>query len=706
MSNSKDSLDALRPLYRGLPIILLTIFFAVLIAKKYLKYTTPEYESTAKIKLADIHEGVNNSNLFKDFDVFATSNKIGAEVELLKSKTLVSRVIAKLPLKTSIYRVGEIHKTELYNSSPFIVTADIKDKKWLDGNFSLHLHNDSLFSLITPTGESINGTLNHLITNRMANLMISRNNHLLQSRPGLQVNDNYAFVVHSDEKLADDLIAGLDVMAVDKDIPVLRISYKCPVAQKSADVVNTLSAAYIADYIEQKYKSADTTEDFLNKQLHTYSKKLSSSENAIQQYRDQHDIINIPQETETDLRKIADLKKQLTSVKMNLNAVDSLNEYMKNGKEKFLQLAPNFEAFTDLLSTELVKKAKELQRERSDLLLRFTPEHENVKVIDEKLKDISDYMLESIKNTQSNLRIKYRDLDQSIQESEKVFSGLPGREKNMTVLERNFGLNDQVYRFLQGKRTEAEIAKAATISFHRVISAGEVPTKPVSPNVTIILILSMILGLMGGIVLVYIAHAFKSRVNNEHTINRLSDLPVIASIPYLKKAMEKAHFFKSWVLQMELKGLLKKGTVVLVSSFNPLEGKSFIAGGLCAELQASNQHFLFIDAGKEAISEMNRPDSWKTYLEKAKTTYDLILIRNFPLEENPTGLLLMATADLNLFVLDSRRTKKASITAADLIHEDLKVPDLRFVLNRAGYIPSLYSQLKEMTMLILQKRTS
>ncbi|MBB5647186.1 exopolysaccharide transport family protein [Pedobacter cryoconitis] len=706
MNNSKNSLDALRPLYRGLPIILLTVFSAVFVAKKYLKYTTPEYESTAKIKLADIHEGVNNSNLFKDFDVFATSNKIGAEVELLKSKVLAIKVIEKLPLKTSIYRVGELHKTELYNRSPFIVSTVIRNKKWLDDNFSLHIHADSLFTLVTPTGETIDGILNHLITNKMADIMISRNDYLLKSRPGLQVNDNYAFIVHSDEKLADDLIAGLDVMAVDKDIPVLRISYKCPVAQKSADVVNTLSAAYIADYIEQKYKSADTTEDFLNKQLHTYSKKLSSSENAIQQYRDQHAIINIPQETETDLRKIADLKKQLASVKMNLNAVDSLDQYMKNGKEKFLQLAPNFEAFTDLLSTELVKKAKELQQERSDLLLRFTPEHEKVKVIDEKLKDISDYMLESIKNTQSNLSIKYRDLDQSIQESEKVFSGLPGREKNMTVLERNFGLNDQVYRFLQGKRTEAEIAKAATISFHRIISAGEVSDKPVSPNVTIIMILSFILGVVGGIALVYIVHALKSRVNNENTINRLSDLPVIAAIPYLKSPIEREHFFKNWVLQMELKDMLKKGTVMVISSFTHHEGKSFITAAISHELKVLNHNFLFIDAEKEAIVEMSRPASWKEYLEKAKTTYDIILIRNFPLKENPTGLLLMATADLNLFVLDSRRTKKESIIAADLIHEDLNIPDIQFVLNRAGYTPSLFSQLKEMTMLILKKRAS
>jgi len=706
MSKSKDSLDALGPLYRGLPIILLSVLVTVFIAKKYLKYTTPGYESTAKIKLADIHEGVNNSNLFKDFDVFATSNKIGAEVELLKSKVMVARVIEKLPLKTSIYRVGEIHKTELYKSSPFIVSANIRDKKWFDDEFTLYIHDDSLLKLTLPSGETVSGTLNHLITNKRADIMISRNDRLLKTRPGLLVNDKYSFVVHSDDKLADDLIDKLDVMAVDKDIPVLRISYKCPVAQKSADVVNTLSAAYIADYIEQKYKSADTTEDFLNKQLHTYSKKLSTSENAIQQYRDQHNIVNITQETETDLRKIADLKKQLADVKMNLNAADSLNVYMKNGKDKFLQIAPNFEAFTDLLSTELVKKAKELQQDRNDLLLRFTPEYEKVKVIDEKLKDIRDYMLESVKNTQTSLRIKYNNLDHSIQEAEKAFTGLPEREKNMTVLDRNFGLNDQVYRFLQGKRTEAEIAKAATISFHRIISEGEVPDKPVTPNVIIILILSIILGLFGGIVLVYVVHAMKSRVNNEDNINRLSDLPVAAAVPYLKKVTERVYFFKSWILQMELKEMLKKGTVILVSSFNQHEGKSFISSALRHELEALSLRVLFIDAEKQPVKEMERPASWKGYLDQVKTEYDIILIRNFALKENSGGLLLMAAADVNLFVLDSRKTKKASITEADLIHEDLKIPNIQFVLNRAGYIPSLFSQLKAMTRRILKKRVS
>lgn len=704
MNRVNDNGHILRPLLRGLPIIFITTCISFFIAKMYLKYATPEYESTAKIKMADIHDGVSNSNLFKDFDVFATSNKIGAEVELLKSKTLVRKVIEKLPLRISIYRVGEIHKTELYTSSPFKVEAIVQNKALLDSTFTLSIHSDSLIDLGLPSGKILKGKLNKPIYIAGSKITMVENKELLARKPNLQLNDRYEFVIHSDEKLTNNLIDGLDVMPIDKDIPVLRISFKCPVAQKSADVVNTLSAVYITDFINEKYKSADTTEVFLNKQLNNYSHRLSSSENAIANYRDQNNIINIPQETETDLRKIADLKKELAGVKMNLNAVDSLDQYIVKGKNNFLQLAPNFEAFTDLLSTELIKKAKDLQQEKSDLLLKYTPEHEKVKVIDEKLKDISDYMEESVKNTKNNLRIKYNDLDRSIKASESVFNGLPGREKQMTILDRNFGLDDQVYRFLQGKRTEAEIAKAATISFHRVISEGEVSDKPVSPNVTIIRILSVMLGALGGIVLIYVIHALKGRVNNEDTINRLSDLPIAASVPYMKRGFEQVKYFKSWVLQMELKAMLNKGNVLLISSYDVNEGDFFISKGLKRELEQLDKKSLYMDAKEIIAGELERPENWKTYLKQLRKEYDVILIKNFTLNESPSSLMLMANADLNFLVLDSRRSKKATVSAVDLLQEDLKIPNLQFVLNRAGYNPNLFAQFKKMIFWIIKKQ--
>lgn len=55
-----EQFKILKPFYRGLPIIILSMLLGVIIAKKYLSYVTPMYESTVKLKLADIGEGVPN----------------------------------------------------------------------------------------------------------------------------------------------------------------------------------------------------------------------------------------------------------------------------------------------------------------------------------------------------------------------------------------------------------------------------------------------------------------------------------------------------------------------------------------------------------------------------------------------------------------------------------------------------------------------
>lgn len=697
----------LRPLLRGLPIIIGCMVAGMLAAKKYLLYTTPVYESTAKIKLADIHNGVANGNLYKDLDVFVSTNKIGAEVELLKSSMLVTKAVKKLGVRISIsvFRVGEIHKTELYNESPFSVEAEIINEKWYDKPFTVNVSNDSAITVQTPGGDLLKGGFGKIMSAPGAVMVLHKNIALLQKRPKLQVADKYEVIVHSEEHLVNSIISGLDVMAVDKDVPVLRISYASPVPQKAADIVNTLSAAYITDYIDERFRSADTTADFLAREVKTYGNKLSASENAIERYRDNNNIINIRQETETDLRKIADLKKQSASLQMNLSSIDSLYSYIMSGKNNFLELAPNFEAFTDLLSTELVKKTKELQREKQDLLLRYTPENEKVKVIDEKIADINKYFIESIGNTRKSLQTQYTNLNQSIAEAEKVFIGLPSREKTMTILDRNFGLNEQIYRFLSEKRTEAEIAKAASISFHRIISEGEVPVKPVSPNTPIIKIMAVILGLMGGITFVYGVHALKGRVNNKETIERNSSTTVAAQIPFCKNVSRKENVFRAWAIQLELKKQLENAAVIAVSSFGEKEGKSFITQGLLHAIQNLDKSVVMVDCDDTIKGDLQKPVIWKKHLAELKKTYDVVLIKNSQLSQQSAALMVMADATLNLLVLDSRRTRKKRIQEADLMKEEFTLPGMHFVLNRAGYSPSLFTQLKRIFYSLFKRRS-
>jgi uncharacterized protein involved in exopolysaccharide biosynthesis len=699
------NLGILRPFFRGLPIIALVMIIAVLIAKRYLRYTTPIYESTAKVKLADSKEGVPNSNLFKDFDVFATSNKIAAEVELLKSKLLIQKAVANLGVDITIYRVGDIHKTELYHQSPFFIRYAFDSKKLFDKTFTLFVSSDSLLSITLPDGKTVKGRMNVPVQLEGGSLVFIPNEELRQQKKNLQVNDHYEFICHSQTMLADKIIADLDVMSVDKEVPVLRISYKSPVAEKAAEVVNALSAAYITDYVSEKFKSADTTVDFLAKQLNSMSDRLSASEANIESYRNQNNIINIRQETETDLRKISDLKKQQASLQMNLLAMRDLNKYISSGKQNFEELAPNFEAFTDLLSTELVKKMKELQREKRDLLLKYTPDNDKVKVVDDKMQDISKYLQESIKNTEKNLQVKYDDLSQTISKAEEAFIGLPGKERTMTILERNFSLNEQIYRFLHEKRTEAEIARAATMSFHRIIAEGEVPTKPVSPNATLLKVLAGFLGFLFGVAGVYFIHLLKGRINESKAIHKNSETPLMAEVPYAKNEADKMRYFMRWATELDLKGIADAGSVISISSFAAKEGKGFNSTGVTMALQQLGKKCVLIDAGASnvripgvsVIGPSQFPPQWQVrsvwmaFLETLKQQYEVVIIRNLPVLEQPVSMMLMATANTNLFVLDSRKTKQSMVMQADLLKEELSLPGMYFVLNRAGYTPSIFA---------------
>ena len=134
---NNENVRFLKPLLRGFPIVVLAMIIAVLAAKKYLNYVTPMYESTAKLKLADTQEGVPSANLFKDFDVFATPNKISTEIEVLKSTSLIEKTLEKLPFSTEIYRKGKVRSVELFGDSPIKVESILNDEKNYDKNINL-----------------------------------------------------------------------------------------------------------------------------------------------------------------------------------------------------------------------------------------------------------------------------------------------------------------------------------------------------------------------------------------------------------------------------------------------------------------------------------------------------------------------------------------------------------------------------------------
>lgn len=706
----EENLRILKPFFRGLPIIVLIMILSVMAAKKYLNYITPLYQSTAILKLADINEGIPGSNLFKDLDVFATSNKIAAEIEVIKSDLLINKALDSLPMFcTIVRRVGKIKSNELYKQTPILVRDNFNSSYYRDKIFTLYVANDSAFTVIVPGNNvPINGTFNTTIELKDGNsITITLNNEFLKSKPDAALSDHYEIEFLSRSKAISQIAKNLKVTPVDKDVAILHISLKSNVGEKSSDFVNMLSKAYISDYVESKYMAAGITINFLDKQIEEIAKQLSKSESVIENYRNSKNIINIQQETETELRKISQLRIQQTNEKMNLIALEQIAADLKSGEKELFDVLPNLQTFSDLISTQFITTVKELQSERAKLLQIYTTEDERVKNLDLKVVDLSDYLIESILNAKKTVQIKYNELSNSIIEAEKIFIGVPEKERLLKIYNREFELIQQSYNFLNEKRIEANIAQAARITFHRVISPAPMPKSPVSPNSTIIVIVSAILGMMGSIVLIYLVHMMKAKVNDVVTIERNSTIPIVLETPRLKTANAIAAKFLDQVIRLELKGMAAQKSVMTISSFTNNEGRDFHAFNLAKAFAKQGKRVLLIDLNgvdwnniedftiinaAEIVSTLITADKIRNLIVLYEHEYDLILLNNEPIDSGSRSMLFMNCATVNLFVVDARVTPAKRIMTLELLKNELSVSNIGFVINRLGYNPGVIGE--------------
>ncbi len=717
-----DNIRLFKPYLRGIPLIIFTMVVSYLIAKKVLNYFTPMYESTAKLRLADISEGVTSSNLFKDFDVFATSNRIAAEIEVIKSEVLLNKVFDELNYEVEIFRKGKIKTVEIYTNSPIIIEYSAIEYEMYDKLFDLEIIDENNYKLIDPeTNQFFHGVFNEPLQLPHVNLVISLNDSFLDLHPNIDLVDNYEFQIISRQKLINTTQKNLDISSVDKDVPIIRINYQSPNPEKAALLANKLTEVYINDYIESKNKVANITVDFLLGRIDEVLYKLTHSEEEIQDFRDLKGITNIRQETETDLRQLAQLEIQHSNLEMELEAIRELEAYIKEGADNFLELAPNFEAFTYLLSTEMIKSLKSLQAEKRDLLLIYTPNDEKVKVTEDKIKDITSYLIEGVGNTRKNRETKFKNLNNEILAKRKLFIGIPNKEKILNILNREFELYQQSYTFLNEKKVEAEIAQAAKIAFHRIITYAQIPKKPISPNRLIIQLVTVLLGMIVALIFIYTIHALKAKVNDTYTIESNSLIPLIVRTPFLRNKKEKKNHFLKLANQLEINDFTKNGNVVCFSSFDQNEGALFNVFHLAKSISSQGRKCLLIDVDNSlnisqlgqntAISYRENMDvinlcnltynsytkaKMQEYVVSLKNSYDIILILNEPLETHKS-ILMMAVADINIVVLDSRLSSFKRIIATDLLKEKYGFSTIYFGLNRVGYNPNLIKEIYKCT---------
>jgi capsular exopolysaccharide synthesis family protein len=176
-----------------------------------------------------------------------------------------------------------------------------------------------------------------------------------------------------------------------------------------------------------------------------------------------------------------------------------------------------------------------LEDERSALLLRFTPENEQVRRTGQRIQELEIQLYRLAIGYLRSLDNKIAAADDALARSGRELAEVPARENQFGRLARDQGLLNETYMLLQKRLKEAEIQNATDPGDVLVVDPGLVPENPVSPRPAVNLVLGTMLGLMLGVAAALGRELMDTKVRSRSdATNATGGLPLLGTIPRIR----------------------------------------------------------------------------------------------------------------------------------------------------------------------------
>ncbi|GAK99723.1 tyrosine-protein kinase Wzc [Nonlabens ulvanivorans] len=556
---------------------------------------------------------MSETGILGDAGLFGSNfNSVENEIEILKSKRLLSNVIDHYSLTTTYLRKGNVKESDVYTN------------RFLDVNL---LRNDSIVQFKTPITfyvKEVNDSLFGLKLEEDSQWMtkeygeiVSINNQTLIFSPksydekiGTDSNEeklsDLKIVLRPIELVVQDYHSRLAVNISGKRGSVVNLSITDVVGERAEDVLNQLIEEYNKDAINDKNIVALNTAEFIEERLNDITKDLDSVETGIESFKTNKGLTDIGVETSLDLQKVNEIESELLKVETQLSIGRSLKEFMITDIEKSVttsglglnepQLIALINNYNEVLTT--YQRIGQTSTQESPVMVRLSNELNSLK---RGIFSSLDSYINGLKVEENNLLRKSNQINANI-------SQVPNNEKTSRSVERNREVVEAIYLLLREKQETTAISLAVTAPKAKIVDSGYAPDTPVSPKPKIILLAALVLGVLIPLGLVYLKQIFYNKIESRKDLERnlpqvsiLGEVPKLESdakdriIPNDRSVLAESFRIIRTNLQYKLGALNHDDTkVVLVTSTVKGEGKTTTAFNLASTFAYSGKKVLLI----------------------------------------------------------------------------------------------------------------
>jgi len=343
------------------------------------------------------------------------------------------------------------------------------------------------------------------------------------------------------------------------------VLYEGSIAERVAAVANGLAVLLIDENLKVREAQAKDTDAFLEDELQALHKQLVIVEDKIKEYRKIH-MGELPGQLETNLRMLDRLQIQL----------NQRQDSLRSAKDKLSILDDQIKAQSVMVPTGEFGEGLTLPQLKQllfDKETSYTDRHPDVIRLKSKIAEMEakvksgEYGSESstlatarsleeitymrrraeLKAQIKNLEIEIRNINDEIDEYQMRVENAPRLEQELQILQRDYKNISDSYRSLQKRKMETNIAVSMEIkqkgSQFQIVEYASVPRAPSFPNMKILYLAAIFIGLNLGGGLVLLNDYFDTSIKGSDDFDRKLGIPLLATIPKIQYA--KDHRLKS-----------------------------------------------------------------------------------------------------------------------------------------------------------------
>ncbi|RYY57815.1 MAG: polysaccharide biosynthesis tyrosine autokinase [Chitinophagaceae bacterium] len=722
---------------RYLPLILLCVLIAMGGAFLYLRYATQIYSSSG---LMIIQQDQKQTSTDKVEDLLLGSNKtqnIQNEMEILRSKPLMERVVAKLDLSFDVIQHGKIKDLNVYRQKPFAIRAiSINDSSHSFAMTVLYTDNEALTvnGLKVPFGQAFKTAAGVFEITRVS-----------AGAPALEYEVTWSPVSSAAGRLAGTI----SILPKAANSGILNIGLLSPNPVLARDVVNTLMREYSLMNIEQNNFSTDQMLSFINARLEILNRELDSAQQKLLEYQQENDLVDIDAQLSAYFLNINEGDKAILTEQTRFGIAELIEKSLASPETQYQGLVvPSSLGLEDPVLNEMVGRYNTIQLERKALLESNTPSgHPSIKLAESQVETLRATILENIRNIKTSYSKTINTLQGNTSRNQSNLKGLPYKIKNYIELKKPVDIKLELVKQLEGKREEAAIARSSTVSSSRVIQNAE-DGVPVKPNRTTVQIIALLIGLGIPAVFIFIRELLNDKVSSRNDIQRITDAPVVGEVGHsfsddvlvvtrTSRSMVAEQFR---IIRSNLQYIIgknEKPVIMATSSFSG-EGKSFVSTNMGAAMAVTGKKTVILEfdirkpkvlsglkmtrssgisnflVGKDSLESLIvpvpgvdnlfvlpcgpvPPNPAELLLDPQvdvmfawlKEKFDVVIIDTAPVGMVSDAITLGKYADCTLYLVRQGYTYKKQIALVDELYTQKKLPAVSIVVNdvkmKSGY---------------------